>query len=153
MNIGQAAKLSGISAKMIRYYEQTGLLPKAKRTDAGYRYYNQSDVDSFNLIRRARALGFSTEQISVLLYLWRDRERTSADVKAMALTHLSELKRKINELQAIAKTLETLTQHCHGDSKPDCPIIENLVNPTKRDETPPAKNRRFDNFSMRMVKN
>ncbi|ELX8377962.1 Cu(I)-responsive transcriptional regulator [Providencia vermicola] len=152
MNIGQAAKLSGISAKMIRYYEQTGLLPKAKRTTAGYRYYNQSDVNSLNLIRRARSLGFSTEQISVLLCLWRNRERASADVKNMALTHLSELKRKIHELQGIANTLEALTRHCHGNDDPDCPIIENLVNSHEYLETQEVKKGLFGNFPAHSVK-
>ncbi|EJD6581238.1 Cu(I)-responsive transcriptional regulator [Providencia rettgeri] len=149
MNIGQAAKLSGISAKMIRYYEQTGLIPKAKRTNAGYRYYSQTDIDSLNLIRRARTLGFPTEQISVLLCLWRNRERASADVKNMALTHLHELKRKINDLQGIANTLEVLTKHCHGNSDPDCPIIENLVNPAEYLETPVTKKGQLANYSVK----
>ncbi|WP_272677206.1 Cu(I)-responsive transcriptional regulator [Providencia huaxiensis] len=153
MNIGQAAKLSGISAKMIRYYELTGLIPKANRTNSGYRYYSQSDVDSLNLIRRARALSFSTEQISVLLCLWRNRERASADVKNMALTHLSELKRKISELQGIANALEVLTKHCHGNSEPQCPIIENLVNSAEHHEPLASQKGQIGNFFTYSVKN
>lgn len=129
MNIGQAAKKSGISSKMIRYYEQIGLIPKAIRTDGGYRDYNDSDVDCFRFIRHSRALGFSTEQISTLLVLWNNRERTSADVKAIALSHIDELNRKIAQLQRMAQTLSHLAQECQGDNNPDCPIIAKLVEP------------------------
>ncbi|MBP6122052.1 MULTISPECIES: Cu(I)-responsive transcriptional regulator [Providencia] len=146
MNIGQAAKLSGISAKMIRYYEQTGLIPKARRSDAGYRHYSSSDVESFHLIRRARDLGFSTEQISALLILWRDSHRTSADVKLMALTHLSELKEKITELQDMAHTLEQLTQNCHGNDQPDCPIITSLIEPTGKMDKKGTKLSQFNRY-------
>jgi len=127
MNIGQAAKSSGVSAKMIRYYEQIGLIPKATRSDAGYRNYSSSDAHSLYFIRRARDLGFSVEQISGLLALWRDRERASSAVKAMALAHVSGLKAKIAELQAMTQTLEHLANHCHGNDRPDCPIIEDLA--------------------------
>jgi Cu(I)-responsive transcriptional regulator len=130
MNIGQAAKVSGVSAKMIRYYEQIGLIPQAIRSDAGYRHYSSPDVHSLRYIRRARDLGFSVEQISELLVLWRDRDRASADVKAMALSHVAGLKAKIAELQAMAKTLEHLADHCHGNDRPDCPIISDLADPT-----------------------
>ena len=130
MNIGQAAKLSGVSAKMIRYYEQIGLIPKAIRSDAGYRHYSLPDVHSLHFIRRARDLGFSVEQISALLILWRDRDRASADVKAMALSHVAGLKVKIAELQAMAQTLEHLADHCHGNDRPDCPILADLAEPT-----------------------
>ena len=130
MNIGQAAKFSGVSAKMIRYYEQIGLIPQAIRSDAGYRHYSSSDVHSLRYIRRARDLGFSVEQISELLVLWRDRDRASADVKAMALSHVAGLKAKIAELQAMAQTLEHLADHCHGNDRPDCPIIADLAEPT-----------------------
>lgn len=147
MNIGQAAKLANISAKMIRYYEQTGLIPKANRSNAGYRHYTLSDVESFHLIRRARDLGFSTEQISALLLLWRDSDRASANVKAMALTHLTELKQKITELQNMAQTLEKLTQHCHGNNQPDCPIIASLTEPTINTEKNATKTSRFGAYA------
>jgi MerR family copper efflux transcriptional regulator len=130
MNIGQAANFSGVSAKMIRYYEQIGLIPQAIRSDAGYRHYSSSDVHSLRYIRRARDLGFSVEQISELLILWRDRDRASADVKAMALSHVAGLKVKIAELQAMAQTLEHLANHCHGNDRPDCPIIADLAEPS-----------------------
>ncbi|WP_413494552.1 Cu(I)-responsive transcriptional regulator [Morganella psychrotolerans] len=143
MNIGQAAKLANISAKMIRYYEQIGLIPKANRSDSGYRRYSLSDVESFHLIRRARDLGFSTDQISALLLLWRDSDRTSANVKEMALTHLSELKKKITELQDMAQTLEQLTQHCSGNNQPDCPIITSLTEPVMNTEKNTSRSTRF----------
>jgi Cu(I)-responsive transcriptional regulator len=127
MNIGQASKASGVSAKMIRYYEQTGLIPKAIRSEAGYRNYSPSDVHTLRFIRRARDLGFSVEQIAELLALWRDRGRASADVKAVALSHVAGLKAKIAELQAMARTLEHLAAHCHGNDRPECPIIEDLA--------------------------
>lgn len=130
MNIGQAAKLSGVSAKMIRYYEQIGLISQAIRSDAGYRHYSTSDVHSLSFIRRARDLGFSIDQISELLVLWRDRDRASADVKAMALSHVAGLKAKISELQAMVQALEHLADHCHGNDRPDCPIIAELAEPT-----------------------
>lgn len=142
MNIGQAAKLSGVSAKMIRYYEQIGLIPPAIRSDAGYRHYSSTDTHSLRFIRRARDLGFSVEQISALLVLWHDRDRASADVKAMALSHAAGLKAKIAELQAMAQTLEHLADHCHGNDRPDCPILADLAEPTavaateQRSQTP-----------------
>lgn len=144
MNIGQAAKFSGVSAKMIRYYEQIGLIPKAIRSDAGYRNYSSPDAHSLRFIRRARDLGFSVEQISALLVLWCDRDRASADVKAMALSHVAGLKAKIAELQAMAQTLEHLADHCHGNDRPDCPILADLAEPAaaaaaeqQRLQTPP----------------
>lgn len=130
MNIGQAAKFSGVSAKMIRYYEQIGLIQKAVRSDAGYRHYSSPDAHSLRFIRRARDLGFSVEQISELLVLWHDRDRASADVKAMALSHAAGLKAKIAELQAMAQTLEHLADHCHGNDRPDCPILADLAEPS-----------------------
>lgn len=135
MNIGQAAKFSGVSAKMIRYYEQIGLIPKAIRSDAGYRHYSASDAHSLRFIRRARDLGFSVDQISGLLVLWHDRDRASADVKAMALSHVTALKAKIAELQAMAQTLEHLADHCHGNDRPDCPILADLAEPIAAAET------------------
>ncbi|MEX4010039.1 Cu(I)-responsive transcriptional regulator [Neoaquamicrobium sediminum] len=127
MNIGQAAKASGVSAKMIRYYETTGLIAKAYRTDAGYRNYEDQDVHTLRFIRRARDLGFTVEQIGGLLTLWQDRSRASADVKALALSHIAELKAKIIELEAMTRTLEHLADHCVGDDRPECPIIEDLA--------------------------
>lgn len=127
MNISEAAKASGVSTKMIRYYEQIGLIPKALRSDAGYRSYEPADAHTLRFIRRARDLGFSVEQIAELLALWRDRGRASADVKAVALAHVAGLKAKIAKLQAMTQTLEHLADHCHGNDRPDCPIIEDLA--------------------------
>ncbi|MFT6682498.1 MAG: Cu(I)-responsive transcriptional regulator [Haliea salexigens] len=115
---------------MIRYYEKIGLIPNATRSGAGYRTYNSSDVHSLYFIRSARDLGFSVEKIMKLLALWRDRDRASADVKDMALAHAAGLKAKIAELQAMVQTLEYLANHCHGNDRPDCPIIENLAERT-----------------------
>ncbi|WP_312436842.1 Cu(I)-responsive transcriptional regulator [Achromobacter sp.] len=126
MNIGQAAKESGISAKMIRYYESIGLINPAVRTDSGYRVYSDHDVHTLRFVRRARDLGFSVEQMSELLALWQDRSRASADVKRIALEHVEELERKAEALREMAATLKHLAQHCHGDERPDCPILENL---------------------------
>ena len=126
MNIGQAAKASGVSAKMIRYYEQTGLIPAAGRTEAGYRIYTASDVHTLRFIRRARDLGFTVEGIAELLALWRERSRRSADVKRLALGHVAALKRKISELEAMVDTLQTLAACCAGDHRPDCPILADL---------------------------
>ena len=124
MNIGQAAEASGVSAKMIRYYESIGLIPKTVRTEAGYRVYSDKDVHTLRFIGRARNLGFSVEQIADLVSLWRDRDRASKDVKRVALEHVKALERKIAELQAMAGTLKHLARTCHGDGRPDCPIIE-----------------------------
>ena len=136
MNIGQAAKASGISAKMIRYYESIGLIPAAARTDAGYRSYGEREVHVLRFIRRARDLGFSAEQMAELLALWNDRERASADVTAIALRHVEELERKAHELQEMRQTLTRLAETCHGDDRPDCPIIESLADGSWSDATP-----------------
>ncbi|MFC4173811.1 Cu(I)-responsive transcriptional regulator [Microvirga sp. GCM10011540] len=127
MNIGQAAEASGVSAKMIRYYESIGLIPKTVRTEAGYRVYSDKDVHTLRFIRRARDLGFSVEQIADLVSLWQDRGRASKDVKRVALEHVETLERKIAELQEMAGTLKHLARTCHGDGRPDCPIIEELA--------------------------
>ncbi|MBX6317068.1 Cu(I)-responsive transcriptional regulator [Pigmentiphaga sp.] len=129
MNIGQAAAASGVSAKMIRHYEAIGLIPPARRTEAGYRLYRQSDVHTLQFIRNARDLGFSIPQIAKLLALWNDRERPSAEVKRLACDHIAELEEKIQGLQAMKATLEQLASHCHGDDRPDCPILEGLATP------------------------
>ena len=126
MNIGQAAKASGVSAKMIRYYEQTGLIPQAGRTASGYRDYSASDVHVLRFVRRSRDLGFSVVEISELLNLWRDEARQSAEVKRLAQGHIKELEKKIKGLQDMAKTLSTLVDACHGDHRPHCPILERL---------------------------
>lgn len=126
MNIGKAAAASGVSAKMIRYYESIDLLAAARRTEAGYRFYTDEDVHVLRFIRRARDLGFALADIGELLALWRDQGRASADVKRIALEHVVALERKIAELQGMASTLRTLAAHCHGDTRPDCPIITDL---------------------------
>ena len=126
MNIGKASAASGVSAKMIRYYESIDLLAAARRTDAGYRAYTDEDVHVLRFIRRARDLGFSLADIAELLALWRDQRRASADVKRIALEHVVALERKIAELQGMASTLRTLAAHCHGDARPDCPILTDL---------------------------
>jgi len=127
MNIGEAAHASGVSAKMIRHYEDIGLIPKAKRTDSGYRRYNGVDVHTLRFIRQARSLGFSIKQIQALLSLWRDQRRPSSKVKALALAHIEELDERIREMQAMKRTLQELAVHCHGDERPDCPILEGLA--------------------------
>ncbi len=148
MNIGQASKLSGVSAKMIRYYEQIGLIPKASRSDAGYRHYSAPDAHSLRFIRRSRDLGFSVEQISALLVLWRDRDRASADVKTMALAHADGLKAKITELQAMARTLEHLARHCHGNDGPDCPILADLAEQSAAEQQPSQAPHRAPRFGI-----
>jgi len=125
-SIGEAAALSGISAKMIRHYEGIGLVPEAARTAAGYRLYNDDDVHRLRFIHRARSLGFAIKQIEVLLALWSDRSRASAEVKALALEHAAELGERIVEMQAMQRTLEDLARRCHGDERPDCPILDDL---------------------------
>ena len=127
MNIGQASEASGVSAKMIRYYEQIGLVPKADRTGSGYRVYSDADVHTLRFVRRARDLGFSVEQIGELLALWHNRERASADVKRLALDHVAALQQKVTELEQMIDTLSDLATRCHGDNRPDCPIIADLA--------------------------
>jgi MerR family copper efflux transcriptional regulator len=127
MNIGQAAQASGLSAKTIRYYEDTGLIPAAGRTRVGYRDYNEKEVHTLRFIQRARRLGVPVKGIRRLLALWQDRNRTSADVKALALAHVTVLDRKLADVQAMRRTLQHLIAHCEGDERPDCPILDDLA--------------------------
>ncbi|MDN4056176.1 Cu(I)-responsive transcriptional regulator [Massilia sp. YIM B02763] len=129
MNIGQVAKASGVTAKMIRHYESIGLLPPARRTEAGYRLYGCQDIRVLQFIHRSRALGFSLDQVADLLALWQDKGRASADVRRLARTHIDELDRKIAELESMKRTLETLAASCHGDQRSDCPILDDLAAP------------------------
>ncbi|KQQ33269.1 MerR family transcriptional regulator [Duganella sp. Leaf126] len=126
MNIGQAAKASGISAKMIRYYESIALIPPGRRSDAGYRIYSDADLHTLRFVRRARSLGFSLGQIGDLLSLWQNKARASADVKAIAMDHVADLDRRIAELTDMRDTLHTLASCCQGNDRPDCPILHSL---------------------------
>jgi len=127
MNIGEAASASGVSAKMIRHYEELGLLPAARRTESGYRQYDDSEVHTLRFIRHSRDLGFSLSEIAELLSLWQNRRRPSRQVKAMAQVHIKELEQKAAELLAMKSTLEHLVHCCRGDDRPDCPILEGLA--------------------------
>jgi Cu(I)-responsive transcriptional regulator len=128
-SIGRAAEITGVTAKMIRHYELLGLIPKANRTLGDYRVYSRADLHALRFIRRARGLGFSMKEIDGLLGLWRDQRRASAEVKRLALKHVAELDCKIEELQSMRATLASLARHCHGDARPDCPILEDLGGP------------------------
>lgn len=127
LNIGQAARRSGLTAKMIRYYEAIGLLGAAHRSDSGYRLYGEDDLHTLAFIKRSRDLGFSLQEVGKLLALWQDRQRASADVKALARQHVDALNRKIEELASLRDTLQDLVDHCQGDHRPDCPILKNLA--------------------------
>lgn len=127
VNIGQAAALSGVSAKMIRHYESLDLLPPVPRTDAGYRLYGDGQVHTLRFIHRARALGFSMAEIAELLKLWQNKRRASADVKRIAEAHVADLERRIAEMQAMRQTLAHLAHCCQGNSRPDCPILSELA--------------------------
>ncbi|HUG99454.1 MAG TPA: Cu(I)-responsive transcriptional regulator [Gammaproteobacteria bacterium] len=127
MTISEAAAGSGVSAKMIRYYEDVGLFRPEGRSAGGYRLFNDKDVHALRFIRRARDLGFSLDEIRELLALWRDERRSSAEVKALALRHVADLDQRIRELQEMVTTLRHLARHCHGDDRPDCPILADLA--------------------------
>lgn len=127
MNIGQAANASGVSAKMIRYYEQIGLIRPPSRTDSNYRVYDSNDVHVLRFIRRARTLGFSMEETSALLALWQDKARASAEVRDIASGHVAALEAKIAELESMVGTLKHLVHCCQGDDRPDCPILDDLA--------------------------
>jgi len=130
MNIGQAADASGVSAKMIRYYESVGLIGKASRTVSGYRQYSEKDVQTLRFIRRSRDLGFSIERIRTLLALWQDKTRKSVNVKKLANQYIQELDRDIEKLQSIRDQIRHLSDCCHGNNRPDCPIIDDLAGKT-----------------------
>ena len=125
--IGAAARASGVSAKMVRHYESLGLLGAVARTEAGYRQYTPADVHTLRFIKRARDLGFSMAEIAELVSLWHDRQRASADVKRLAQAHVAELEKRIQAMQDMRRTLQNLLHHCHGDERPDCPILDQLA--------------------------
>jgi len=127
MNIGEAADASGVNAKLIRHYESIGIIPKATRSESGYRLYSDSDVHILSFVRRARTLGFSMAEIKKLVGLWRNKSRSSSEVKTLALAHIKQLEEKIAELEAMTKTLRQLAKCCHGDTRPECPILDELA--------------------------
>ncbi len=127
MNIGDAAKISGVNAKLIRHYESIGVIPKATRTESGYRSYSETDIHILSFVKRSRNLGFSMKEIKKLVSLWKNKSRTSSEVKSMATKHIDEMEKKISELQSVVKTLKHLSKNCHGDDRPDCPILSDLA--------------------------
>ena len=127
MNIGEAAKKTGLTTKTIRFYEDIGLVPAAGRDPNGYRRYGEHEVNQLRFVHRARSLGFSVEDCRELLALYGDRERASADVKALAVARIRDIERKIEELEAMKATLQHLAERCHGDERPHCPILEDLA--------------------------
>ena len=126
MNIGEAARLSGVSAKMVRHYESLGLLPTVSRSDSGYRQYGQAEVHTLRFIKRGRELGFSMDEIAELVDLWRNRRRASASVRRIAQKHADDLSARIEALQSMQRTLQTLISCCQGNDRPDCPILDDL---------------------------
>lgn len=132
MNISQAAERSGVSAKMIRYYESIGLVAAADRRDNNYRDYGDQEVAMLKFVRRTRDLGFSLEEVSALLALWRDRRRSSREVRKLAEAHLANLDARMAEMRAVTRTLKKLVHACHGDDRPDCPILDDLSAPAKQ---------------------
>ena len=127
VDIGEASRSAGVSPKIIRHYEEIGLVPAAGRTTAGYRVYAPADVHRLRFVKRARDVGFDIEEIRKLLALWNDRRRKSSEVKRLATKHIAELERKIAELQSMLRTLVQLAEHCRGDHRPECPILEDLA--------------------------
>jgi MerR family copper efflux transcriptional regulator len=143
MNIGEVARSSGVSAKMVRYYESVGLIAPAPRSEAGYRVYSQTDMHVLQFIRRARDFGLPMERIKQLVALWRDDNRASRDVKSLALQHVAELRSKVAELSAMADTLQELADQCHGNGRPDCPILKDLSGNEHRLAQAPKTGRGF----------
>ncbi len=141
MNIGEAASTSGVSAKMIRHYEELGLLPEATRTVSGYRQYEQADVHTLRFIRHSRDLGFSLSEIAELVSLWQNRRRPSRQVKALAEAHIKELEQKAAEILAMKSALEHLVHCCHGDDRPECPILDGLAAQGGATDDAPSKRR------------
>lgn len=131
MNIGEASEISGVSVKMIRYYEEVALIKPTRRGN-GYRDYDASDVSVLQFIRRTRDLGFSLDEVANLLTLWRDRKRPSREVKRLALAHIGDLEARIREMRAVLRTLRDLAEHCHGDERSDCPILDDLATPRNK---------------------
>ena len=127
MNIGQASELSGIPSKTIRYYESIGLIPAPARTDSGYRDYSNPEIETMRFIQRARNLGFAIKDVCELLDLWHDHNRTSAQVKSLTQRHIVEIESKVKELESMRNTLAMLSEKCHGNDRPECPILEDLA--------------------------
>ncbi len=130
--IGVAARLSNVSARMVRHYESLGLLARVARTDSGYRQYSEADVHTLQFIKRGREMGFSMADITELVSLWHNRRRASASVKRIAQKHVDELAQRIEAMQAMQRTLSGLMAHCHGDDRPDCPILDDLAGKIKQ---------------------
>jgi len=126
MNIGEVSSLAGVNSKMVRRYESLGIIPKAGRTGAGYRQYSHNDVHVLKFVKRSRELSFSMKDIKQLVSLWRNKSRSSAQVKVIATKHIDELQKKLNEIQAMLNTLKYLAKNCSGDQRPDCPILKEL---------------------------
>ncbi|MDH3236534.1 MAG: Cu(I)-responsive transcriptional regulator [Alphaproteobacteria bacterium] len=127
MNIGEVAGKSGVPAKTIRYYEGIGLIPPARRSESGYRDYDERDLATLRFVQRARSLGFPVKDVAALLALWHDNDRASAEVKRLAADHVDEIDRKLSELRSMRRTLTDLIERCHGDDRPDCPILDDLA--------------------------
>lgn len=142
LDIGRCARTTGLPAKTIRYYESIGLLPPPKRAENGYRLYGGTEVETLRFVRRARDLGFSLEEIAKLLALWRDKNRASADVKALALEHARALDDRIAQLKSVRRTILALAKRCHGDHRPDCPILADIASGATRKTSRPRKRKK-----------
>jgi MerR family copper efflux transcriptional regulator len=149
MNIGTTAERSGLRPKTIRYYESVGLIPSAARTANGYRVYGDADIQTLRFIRRARSLGFTVEDVSNLLALWSDHRRTSPEIKALAVRRISDIERKMRELESLKRALLDLAERCRGDDRPDCPIIDELAGADAND---PVATRKWPPLGLRAAK-